>query len=353
MRNSLYMPLLVPALEDLLTLGVAVERVEAVFKRSLSELRQPLVYVPLLMSRRFWELAVAASGDPGIGLELGRGLLSRLPNNLTYLFDVAPSLAEGFGYFVDFLPGFYGHFEAEVLLGEDEVQVRLHDRGSLKASPAVLDYLLSGICSLVRRKVVALGLRDSPLRRVSLAHAAPAGPARHAAAWQLPVSWGQAFHALHFDRALFLRPLSPGNEGMIATLLALTGQIRQNNHPTLLVQVCDHISTHLSGDSSLESFCLQHHMTKRTVTRRLLAQGWRYSELLDAFRSYRAADLLRDPAQALVDTAEQLGYRDLPSFSRAFTRWYGRSPGAWREAELGGGLASLRGKSLHKLVPTD
>ncbi|UVE18726.1 AraC family transcriptional regulator [Pseudomonas sp. LS44] len=318
-------------MDDLLALGVAVERIEDVFKRSLRGLRQPFVYVPLILSRRFWDMAVKVSGDSGIGMVLGGGLISRLPHSFTYLFDVAPSLAEGFTHLVDFLPQFDGQFSAEVIYHPDEVEVRLHDCGSLLAQPPMVDFLLGGLCSLLRRKGLISGLGGSPLRRISLAHPTPLEPARHRAALQVPVEWQQPFHALHFDRDVFVRALAPGNQAMTSTLMGLIERARQNSQSTLLEVVCDHLIANLASDSSLESFCLQHHMTKRTVTRRLLTQGWRYSELLDETRRCRAADLLGTTALAMAEVTELLGYRDLPSFSRAFSRWYGISPGVWRE----------------------
>ncbi|MCY1292084.1 HTH-type transcriptional activator RhaR [compost metagenome] len=333
LRNSLYVPTLLPALEDLLARGVPEERLEAVFQRRLDELRTSFLRVPLFMSRRFWALAEEATGDPAIGLELGCGQLSRVPSTLSYLFDVSASLEQGFGYLVDYLHRFNGHFRAQIVVEGDEVQVQLHDCGSLAAPAALFDYVLGGLCSLVRRKLLAAGSQPTPLRRLSMARPLPATAERYRLALGVPLDWQQPVHALHFDRELFVNALSVADPGMLETLLAIAEQLPNQAQPSLLQQACDHIATSLAGDSSLEAFCASRHMTKRTVTRRLQAQGWRYSELLDEYRRYRAQDLLRDPARTQVDIAEELGYCDLSSFSRAFGRWYGCSPGAWREAD--------------------
>ncbi len=329
--NTLYLPTLLPAIEGLLQRGVAVERVEAIFQRSLSELRAPLVRVPLLMSRRFWELALESSGDPGIGLELGRALLSRTPNGMSYLFDAEPSLKGGFEHLVRYLPAFLGHFRAELMYRGDEVQLRLNDCGSLAATPQMLDYVLMGVCALVRRKLLAAGQGDWPLRQVSLRRAADAGDGRHSRALGAPVCWDRPWNALHFEREDFLRVLTRRDDHLLQLLQDLLADIDAQSRPTLLEDVCDQIARELPNGPSLEDFCANHHLTGRTARRRLLAMGWRYSELLDEYRRYRAGDLLRGSRMSLVEVTDLLGYGDLPSFSRAFTRWYGSSPGVWRD----------------------
>jgi AraC-like DNA-binding protein len=332
--NTLYLPTLLPAIEGLLQRGVAAQRVEAIFQRSLADLRAPLVRVPLLMSRRFWEMALESSGDPAIGLELGGSLLSRTPNGMSYLFDAEPSLKRGFEQLVRCLPAFLGHFRAELVYRADEVQLRLHDCGSLAATPQMLDYLLVGLCALVRRKLLAAGQGGWPLRRISLSRAADTDDGRHARALGAPVHWGQPWTALHFERDIFVRELTRRDDELRQLLLDLLAEIDVQSRPTLLEDVCDQIARELPNGPSLDDFCADHHLTGRTARRRLLAMGWRYSELLDEYRRYRASDLLQGSRMSLVEVTDLLGYGDLPSFSRAFARWYGSSPGAWRDCQL-------------------
>ena len=329
--NTVYLPTLLPAIEGLLRRGLAVERIEAVFQRSLEEIRTPLVRVPILMSRRFWDLAVEYSGDPGIGLELGLDLLSRQPNGLSYLFDAESSLKRGFEHLVRYMAEFQGHFRSEVVFRGDEAQVRLYDCGSLQAAPQMVDYVMAGLCALVRRKMLSCGQPGLPLRHLSFAHSALTEASRHATALQASVSWEQPWHALHFDRDLFVREVTRRDEALVSRLQALIADIDQRSRPTLLAEVCDQIALELSNGPTLEAFCSRRHITRRTARRRLQAQGGQYSDLLDEYRRYRAYDLLKGSSLNLIEVTDLLGYRDLSSFSRAFQRWYGSSPGAWRE----------------------
>jgi len=51
---------------------------------------------------------------------------------------------------------------------------------------------------------------------------------------------------------------------------------------------------------------------------------------LTALRVHTAGELLREPGVQVAEVARQLGYADPLSFTKAFTRWTGRSPSAWR-----------------------
>lgn len=68
------------------------------------------------------------------------------------------------------------------------------------------------------------------------------------------------------------------------------------------------------------------------------AFGARFAELvgepplqyLARWRVTRAAEMLRDSDEKVQTVANLVGYETLPAFSRAFERWHGESPAAFR-----------------------
>jgi len=62
-------------------------------------------------------------------------------------------------------------------------------------------------------------------------------------------------------------------------------------------------------------------------------QGSSFSEVLDEVRRQRALLLLEDRRLALADVAGRLGYSDTANFTRAFRRWTGQTPAAFRARE--------------------
>jgi AraC-like DNA-binding protein len=72
-------------------------------------------------------------------------------------------------------------------------------------------------------------------------------------------------------------------------------------------------------------------VSERTLQRRLAELGRSYTEVVEDFRREEAARLLRQPDLPLVEVAARLGYTEQTSFTRAFRRWTGSTPGAWRK----------------------
>jgi AraC-like DNA-binding protein len=327
--NAFYAPTLLPAIEELLARGVARETIEALFRRSLFELRTPFMRIPLLLSRRFWAFALEQSGDPLVGLAAGRRFVSTATNGLTYLFDVAASLESACVYFERFFPFFNGHFQARIVRDETGVELRLLDCGSLKAGAPTTDYILVSLCSMLRRKFLASGLERDPVLGVGLAWPETDNPYAHEQAFRASVQWAQPHHSIRLDPQLFVTALTPGNHELEQTLVDLLEQTRRNSEPTLLEQVSDHLIADLSS-ANWQRFCADHHLLERTAARRLKALGWSFSELLDEYRRCRAEDLLQAAELELVEISDRLGYGDVQSFNRACLRWLGCAPGVYR-----------------------
>jgi AraC-like DNA-binding protein len=87
-----------------------------------------------------------------------------------------------------------------------------------------------------------------------------------------------------------------------------------------------------SGDGfrSLDEVAKKLHLSTRTLKRRLAEQGSSFSQVLDEVRRQRALLLLEDRRLALEEIAGRLGYSDAANFTRAFRRWTGQTPAAFR-----------------------
>jgi AraC-like DNA-binding protein len=72
-------------------------------------------------------------------------------------------------------------------------------------------------------------------------------------------------------------------------------------------------------------------MTRRTLRRRLRDEGKVLSDLLDEARFLEASKELTRPSESIKEIAERLGYAETSSFHRAFKRWAGVTPSAFRK----------------------
>jgi AraC-like DNA-binding protein len=84
------------------------------------------------------------------------------------------------------------------------------------------------------------------------------------------------------------------------------------------------------GFRSLDEVARRLHVSTRTLKRRLSEQGTSFSSVVDGVRRQRALLLLDDRRVVLADVAERLGYSDVANFTRAFRRWTGTTPAAFR-----------------------
>ena len=71
----------------------------------------------------------------------------------------------------------------------------------------------------------------------------------------------------------------------------------------------------------------------RTLQRRLGSEGTSFSQLIDQTRHQRAFAMPAESDNRLIDIALVLGYKDAPSFTRAFRRWTGISPREYRKIQ--------------------
>ncbi|MDP4002748.1 AraC family transcriptional regulator [Methylobacterium sp. NEAU K] len=99
----------------------------------------------------------------------------------------------------------------------------------------------------------------------------------------------------------------------------LVDQIRRSLRPLLLGEGCS--AARAAGLFALHS---------RTLSRRLKAEGFSFQRLVDDVRYELACHLLRNASMPLARAAAALGYSEASAFTRAFRRWSGTTPKAWR-----------------------
>lgn len=72
-------------------------------------------------------------------------------------------------------------------------------------------------------------------------------------------------------------------------------------------------------------------ISDRTMRRRLKALGTSFRQVEQGARYEQAVKLMRNPDLSITDISEELGYSNVRAFRRAFQRWAGMLPSAYRE----------------------
>jgi AraC-like DNA-binding protein len=88
---------------------------------------------------------------------------------------------------------------------------------------------------------------------------------------------------------------------------------------------------------------------RRTLNRRLNAEGFGFRQVANEVRFEIACELLANTAMALSQIAAVLNYSELSAFTRAFRRWSGLTPSTWRVGHPG--VQKRRPRKPHRSRP--
>jgi AraC-like DNA-binding protein len=172
-----------------------------------------------------------------------------------------------------------------------------------------------------------------PLHRVWFAHARPRDLApldRFFGTEEL--AFGAEDSGFSFARAHLDRPLATGDARLFATAaeLAQSALREQPRSLALAPRVAAHVRARLPEAPSADEVAAALQLSARTLQRRLEAEGTSLTAVADETRAEVARELLADPELPLGEIAYRAGFADLATFSRAFKRWTGTSPGRYR-----------------------
>lgn len=146
------------------------------------------------------------------------------------------------------------------------------------------------------------------------------------------VAFEQPANRMVFPAEYLELPLSMADP--IATRLALEQCERElaalGEQAQLVGRVRRLIESRRDGFPSLEDVADALHVSARTLKRQLAAQATTYTDVLDEVRREKALLLLGNRALSVEQVADRLGYSDVANFTRAFRRWTGLTPTAYR-----------------------
>lgn len=91
------------------------------------------------------------------------------------------------------------------------------------------------------------------------------------------------------------------------------------------------VTARLARGAPLPAVARELRLSTRTLKRKLADRGTTFTAIVDDVRRQRALLLLDDRALGVAEVAAAVGYTELANFTRAFRRWTGTTPGAYRK----------------------
>ncbi|HWU13398.1 MAG TPA: AraC family transcriptional regulator ligand-binding domain-containing protein [Caulobacter sp.] len=201
-----------------------------------------------------------------------------------------------------------------------ELAVRLDERFWLPLVEIIFVGIRAGMASLLaaqpleaRFSFACAEPAYAPKVRAVLGAAVTYGASRSSIAF--PTAW-LTLESPYADAALYGVAISElqAAKGRITAPLALRGRVERL------------LSTLPAGRLGAEDVARTMGVSRRTLVRRLAQAGAGYRELVDGELRGRAERFLRDGHLSHARIAEELGYVDPTSFSRACRRWFGGGP---------------------------
>lgn len=296
-------------------------------------LGEPERRVDVEAHHHLWATAAERVGDPDFGLRFAERLDLDSFHLVGHLAATSPTLGRAFERIVAF---------ARLLHDAGRTELEKHGsvwrffpgcRGLPRPPPRhVAEFNAAAVVVLARR---ITGRPWAPLT-VQLEHPAPRSVAAHLRVFGVaPRFGGETF--LEFDASTAELPvvtqvptsvgryLESYGRSLLASLPAAPEDAREQVRRALVAGLP-------SGAVGIDAVARRMGTTPRTLQRRLASLGVRFADLLQDARRAAAERYLADGVLPLAEITYLLGFADQSNFHRAFRRWTGLTPAAYRAA---------------------
>lgn len=293
-----------------------------------------------------WQYAVllvnAMRTDPDHGLAYELGLRSQVTKHGFVGFGLisCATLREAIEFSERYFHARVPIFSNEMTVRGDEVVIELRETVPLGPYRAfVMDLAVVELCSLFAKVMGSDPAAAGWTSRIHVPHAEPEAYTRYRDRLP-PFSFNQRAVEIHFPARLLDEPIATADPVSVQLAIERCEQeiSRQVAADGTRGQVIERLHCANGRYPELAEIAEQLHVSERTLKRRLQAEGCSFQALLDEVRQRDAERLLADPKLAIKQVADAVGYADPANFARAFGKWTGLSPKAWRDR-----LAASRG----------
>ena len=329
-KGTVSIELVHEALHAALHRNMDISRVLEVAKLDHGLLNSPRARVPATTYSMMWVELANLMNDEFFGLD-SHGLRRGSYSLMTRAAISAENLEHALRRILRFLQATLDDFRGELTISGDEARLVLHDDGVMRRLFAYGTWfiLVHGLaCWLVHRRI--------PLNEMQFRCPPPADDSHYRTRFCENVIFnGDTTHITFASSLLELK---------IAETPATVDDFLRAAPGNLLVQYRNDASTSARVRKCLRSQAPEHWpelerlaqelcVSGTTLQRRLQQEGLSYQRLKDDLRRDIAIDLLSSATMTVADVAAHTGFQETSAFHRAFKKWTGVSPGAYRHSD--------------------
>jgi AraC-like DNA-binding protein len=272
------------------------------------------------------ERARALSGEPAIGFYMGMQMRVPAHGFVGFAAMTASTLHEALMLATRFAPTRTSALRLRLSIEDESAALYIDEQADFgTVRDCILFALVVGLWQ------IAEALTGQSLRGVAEFPFARPSYAERIEQSIDSLRYDQPHAALRFSVALLDTPLRNANAAALSLAREQCERALEALEPhDLIARVRSALPKKPSGFHSLEEVAAKLGVSSRTLKRKLKAEGHAFSDLLDELALELARELLRQQALSLEQVAERLGYSDVSNFGRAFRRWTGVTPAAFR-----------------------
>lgn len=296
--------------------------------------------------------AVELTADSAFGLHwVERSPLMKF-DLLAMITASAPTLREALESLLRFQCMVFERPEVELVELEDRVQLRVSPVAAtelgrrLRTEMAVLAFV---------RLMRYVGAPSSAVWRIAFMHRAPDYVQEYVRSFEGRATFGQTYSGIELDPAWLDRRLHHANVEL-HRLLVIQGQhvlANMQSSTGYSGQVRAYLRRVFPRLPQMPEAARALALSERSLRRRLNEEGFSYSAILQESQLRLARELLGDPTLSIQEIAHDVGFTSATAFHRAFKRWTGASPAAFRSSRPTPGSAASTGASgPHRTEPS-
>ncbi|WP_437278076.1 AraC family transcriptional regulator [Sorangium sp. So ce375] len=310
--------------------GVAPAELLAAAGVDPADLADPDMRFPRPVEARLWCEAARLLGDDSFGLHLAERLQVGSLGALGFAVRSSATVGEALTRAARYLRVVARGPSLEIRIDGDTAHLR-HEPPPSGPAPSrhAVEFFLGNLVVLARRGAdPAFTPRAARFR-----HAAPARVDEHRRLFGAGLRFGAAHDELEIERAFLSRPQAHAEpllcEVLDQHLASLAAAVPAE--ASFLDRARSAIAAELAhGEPTLPAIAARLRMSPRSVQRRLKEEGASLSSVLDRLRADLAVRYLSESRDAISEVAFLLGFSEVSTFHRAFKRWTGVTPAAYR-----------------------
>jgi AraC-like DNA-binding protein len=280
---------------------------------------------------RLQTCAMDLTGDEALGLHMAYQTPESAMNLVGLLAALSPTMREAYRLCVRFQRLVIDDSQTTLTESGGAAVFRYHfvRTSSERADRMHAEYIVGSLLRMVR----TFGGAGVMPHVASFEHARPAHHREYAKLFGNTAQFSQPTTSLTFDRALLDRAHLHQHAELFGILRAEAERAlgRIVNGLGVVDQLKRYLLAQRRGSSTpLTAAARDLGVSPRSLRRHLAASGTSYRVLLQETLMDSARAMLRDPAHSIKQTAQALGFADVPAFHRAFKRWTGKTPTEYR-----------------------